>query len=74
MYVGSSYTWNTKGKVTITANYGGKDYKNTSPASNPASGVMSRYGSITGVRGNGNGSTVFTENNTMPVFDPEFDI
>lgn len=40
MYVGSSYTWNTKGKVTITANYGGKDYKNTSPASNPASGVF----------------------------------
>ena len=40
MYVGSSYTWNTKGKVTITANYGGKDYKNTEPASNPASGVM----------------------------------
>ncbi len=40
MYVGSSYTWNTKGKVTITANYGGKDYKNTEPANNPASGVM----------------------------------
>lgn len=40
MYVGSSYTWNTKGKVTITANFGGKDYKNTEPASNPASGVM----------------------------------
>ena len=40
MYVGSSYTWNTKGKVTITANYGGKDYKNTEPASNPASGVL----------------------------------
>ncbi|MBQ4556135.1 MAG: copper amine oxidase N-terminal domain-containing protein [Clostridia bacterium] len=40
MYVGSSYTLNTKGKITITANYGGKDYKNTEPASNPASGVM----------------------------------
>ncbi len=40
MYVGASYTWNTKGKVTITANFGGKDYKNTEPASNPASGVM----------------------------------
>ena len=40
IYVGSSYTWNTKGKVTITANYGGKDYKNTEPANNPASGVM----------------------------------
>ena len=40
MYVGSSYTWNTQGKVTITANYGGKDYKNTEPASNPASGAL----------------------------------
>lgn len=40
MYVGSSYTWNVKGKTTVTANYGGKDYKNTSPANNPASGVM----------------------------------
>lgn len=40
MYVGSSYTWNTKGKVTITANFNGKDYKNTEPASNPASGVL----------------------------------
>ncbi len=40
IYVGTSYTLNTKGKITITANYGGKDYKNTEPASNPASGVM----------------------------------
>ena len=40
MYVGSSYTWNVKGKVTVTANFGGKDYKNTEPANNPASGVM----------------------------------
>lgn len=40
MYVGSSYTWNTKGKVTITASFSGKDYKNTEPANNPASGVM----------------------------------
>lgn len=40
LYIGSSYTWNTKGKVTITANYGGKDYKNTEPASNPASGAL----------------------------------
>jgi len=34
--------------------------------------VMSSYGSSKGVRGDGNGSTVFTENNTMPVFDPDF--
>ncbi|MBQ8408538.1 MAG: DNRLRE domain-containing protein [Clostridia bacterium] len=34
--------------------------------------VMASYGSIKGVRTNGNGSTVFTENNTMPVFDPDF--
>ena len=35
-------------------------------------GVMASYGSLKGVRGQGNGSTVFTENNTMPVFDPDF--
>jgi len=35
--------------------------------------VMSSYGSMKGVRGDGNGSTVFTENNTMPVFDPDFE-
>lgn len=35
-------------------------------------GVMSNFGNIKGVRGDGNGSTVFTENNTMPVFDPDF--
>ena len=35
-------------------------------------GVMSSYGSAKAVRGDGNGSTVFTENNTMPVFDPDF--
>ena len=35
-------------------------------------GVMSNYGSLKGIRGDGNGSTVFTENNTMPVFDPDF--
>lgn len=40
MYVGSSFAWCAAGPVTITANYGGKDYKNTSPASNPASGVI----------------------------------
>ena len=40
MYVGSSFAWCAAGPVTITASYGGKDYKNTSPASNPASGVI----------------------------------
>jgi len=35
-------------------------------------GVMSGYGNMMGIRGDGNGSTVFTENNTMPVFDPNF--
>ena len=35
-------------------------------------GIMSNYGLAKGVRGVGNGSTVFTENNTMPVFDPDF--
>ena len=33
---------------------------------------MGSYGSMMGIRGDGNGSTVFTENNTMPVFDPNF--
>ena len=36
------------------------------------SGLMSGYGDFKDVRGDGNGSTVFVENNTMPVFDPEF--
>lgn len=40
MYIGDNYTWKTNGKVTVTANYGGKDYKNPSPADNPASGVI----------------------------------
>ena len=35
-------------------------------------GFMSSYGGSKGVRGKGNGSTVFLENNTMPVFDPDF--
>jgi len=40
MYIGDNYTWKMNGEVTLTANYGGKDYKNTSPASNPASGAI----------------------------------
>ncbi len=40
LYVGDNYTWDADGAVTITANYGGKDYKNPAPAVNPASGVI----------------------------------
>ena len=40
LYIGKDYTWELPAAVTITANYGGKDYKNAEPASNPASGVM----------------------------------
>ena len=34
--------------------------------------VMSNYGALKGLRITGSGSTVFSENNTMPVFDPDF--
>lgn len=34
--------------------------------------AMGEYGSAKALRCNGNGSTVFTEKNTMPVFDPDF--
>ena len=37
---GNGYTWDVPGAVTITANYGGVDYKNPAPANNPASGMM----------------------------------
>ena len=47
LYIGNSYAWNTKGKVTVTANFGGKDYKNTEPKSNPASGSMKMKGGST---------------------------
>jgi len=40
LYVSSNYTFSSGGKVIITANYGGKDYKNTLPATNPTSGVI----------------------------------
>ena len=40
LFIGADYTWNVPGAVTITANYGGKDYKNPEPAKNPASGMM----------------------------------
>lgn len=34
--------------------------------------VIGNYGLEAGVRAHGDGSTVFSENNTMPVFDPDF--
>ena len=40
LYIGADYTWELPEAVTITANYGGKDYKNPEPAKNPASGMM----------------------------------
>ena len=40
LYIGGDYTWELPEAVTITANYGGTDYKNAEPANNPASGVM----------------------------------
>ncbi len=47
LYVGADYTWKTRGEVTITANYGGVDYKNREPASNPAAGSMKIAGGKT---------------------------
>ena len=40
LYFGADYIWDVPGAVTITANYGGKDYKNPEPEKNPASGMM----------------------------------
>ena len=40
MYFGDSYTWKANGPVTITANYNNRNYINTSPANNPASGSV----------------------------------
>ena len=40
MYFGGNYTWNANGPVTITSNYGGVNYINKSPLTNPASGVL----------------------------------
>ena len=40
LYFGADYVWEVPGAVTITANYGGKDYKNPEPAKNPASCMM----------------------------------
>ena len=47
LHIGADYTWNTRGEVTITANYGGKDYKNASPATNPTAGSMKLAGGKT---------------------------
>ncbi len=40
LHIGADYTWKARGAVTVTANYGGTDYKNPVPAANPASGSM----------------------------------
>ena len=39
-FIGTSYTWNANGKVTIKGSYGGKDYRVYEPATNPGGGVM----------------------------------
>lgn len=40
MYIGDNFAWKVNGETTWTANYGGKDYKNPAPASNPAAGAI----------------------------------
>lgn len=40
MYIGANYVLRAGGPITVTANYGGKDYKNPLPDTNPASGMM----------------------------------
>ena len=46
-YVGGDYTLNVRGEVTIKGSYGGTDYKNPEPATNPASGAMKFAGGKT---------------------------
>lgn len=40
MYIGGNYTLNANGPITFTANYGGTDYKNPVPDTNPAGGMF----------------------------------
>lgn len=40
MYIGSDYVLKADGPITFTANFGGKDYKNPAPDTNPAAGMM----------------------------------
>ena len=47
MYIGANYKWNVGGDTTITAVYGGKDYRNPSPATDPKSGVIKFKPNIT---------------------------
>lgn len=47
MYIGVNYKWNVNGQTLITAVYGGKDYRNANPATNPASGVIKFKPNIT---------------------------
>ncbi len=39
-YIGNDYAWCVDGDTTVTAVYGGVDYRNPEPASNPASGAV----------------------------------
>ncbi|MBQ9428449.1 MAG: copper amine oxidase N-terminal domain-containing protein [Clostridia bacterium] len=47
LYIGGDYTLDANGEITITANYDGTDYKNTEPATNPATGSMKFMGGKT---------------------------
>lgn len=40
LLIGENYTLKAGGPITLTANFGGKDYKNTSPDTNPTSGMF----------------------------------
>ncbi len=40
MFIGGDYTLKANGPITFTAVYGGVDYKNTSPDTNPTSGMF----------------------------------
>lgn len=46
MNVSASFAWSTDGKVIITANYDGKDYKDPEPNNNPEFGTFRLKGGI----------------------------
>ncbi len=47
LYFGSAYTWSLGGSAVITAVHGGADYRQTEPATNPASGVIKMRSGVT---------------------------
>ena len=47
LYFGSAYTWSLGGSAVITAVHGGADYRQTEPATNPASGVVKMRSGVT---------------------------